>query len=132
MGGGSSSSSSNSSNTQIDDRVSATDDAVVVQVRDGGTISIDDPGLTAQLPFIIEGIGDVITDALDGAQQAQTAAQDALDANNQRAFDALEIGFDAISQASKAPSERLMEKLISTAAVIAVGTAGVIAFKGRS
>jgi hypothetical protein len=129
MGGGGSSSSSSSSNTQIDDRVSATDEAVVVQVRDGGTITIDDPGLTEAIPDILAGIGGVIEDALDGAQEAQTAAQEALDENNQRAFDALEIGFDAISQASKAPSERLMEKAIGAAAVLAVGTAAVMAFK---
>jgi hypothetical protein len=129
MGGGGSSSSSSSSNTQIDDRVSATDEAVVVQVRDGGTISIDDPGLLEALPGVIEGIGYVIEDALDGAQAAQSAAQEALDVNNQRAFDALEVGFDAISQASKAPSERLMEKAMGAAAVVVVATVATMAFK---
>lgn len=129
MGGGGSSSSSSSSNTQVDDRVSATDEAVVVQVRDGGTISIDDPGLVEALPGVIEGIGSVISDALDGAQEAQRYAQEALDVNNQRAFDALEVGFDAISQASKAPSERLIEKFLSVAAVVAVGTATVMAVR---
>jgi|GEM_PF-2981201 len=66
-GGGSSSSSSSTTTTQVDERIAATDNAVVVQLDSGASIQVTDPVAWEQVSGVLEQYNEIVSAAADYA-----------------------------------------------------------------
>lgn len=74
MGGGGGSSSSSSTTTQTDERIAASDNAIVVQLDSGATFEITDPMSWDALGVALATYGDVLETAVNFAEKESDKA----------------------------------------------------------
>lgn len=113
MGGRSSSSSSSSNTTtQIDERVATGDDSVVLQVHDGGSFEVIDPGSYDVVNTSIEQVSAAFDRTLNLVEDTQE------NTNEMMQF---------ILQKNKSEASQGVELLIKSVAVVAVATVAGVA-----
>lgn len=80
MGSSSSSSSSTTTTTtQIDDRVAASDNAIVIQLEGGSTLDLTDPAILDAAAIALDGFQETLSKTLDFADKERETVQRSLD-----------------------------------------------------